>query len=121
MILGSSFGYFIDEAENRKMLLEAFRLLQPGGLLLMDLPPETVQHALSQLGAMQPLQARTGAVHGAMWCDFSGNIHLAREDIGRHNALDKLLGAHRRAGLDRQGFVLITSRASFEMVSGRTI
>ena len=51
MILGSSFGYFIDEAENRKMLLEAFRLLKPGGELLLDLPDRefVLQHFKPQI------------------------------------------------------------------------
>ena len=81
------------------------------------LVPEVVQNALHQLDASQPLQAETGAVHGAMWCNLEGQILLAREDVGRHNALDKLLGALRKSDLETHGFVLITSRASYEMVN----
>jgi FdhD protein len=56
-------------------------------------------------------------VHGAAWCNFDGDILHAREDVGRHNALDKLVGALLRTGIaPAEGFFLITSRASFEMV-----
>ncbi|NRA69399.1 MAG: formate dehydrogenase accessory sulfurtransferase FdhD [Gammaproteobacteria bacterium] len=83
--------------------------------------PEThsaIQHAIASLQSHQPLQQLTGAVHGAAWCDNTGNILLLREDIGRHNALDKLIGALTRGSYDlNQGFVLISSRASYEMIS----
>ena len=73
--------------------------------------------ALATLDGVQPLNAATRAAHGAAWCTSTGTIAAVREDVGRHNALDKLIGARLRAGTDpRGGFVLITSRASFEMV-----
>lgn len=76
-----------------------------------------IGRALAALDARQPLNAETRAVHGAAWCDRDGTILQVREDVGRHNALDKLVGALVRAGLDpAAGFVVITSRASFEMV-----
>ena len=69
------------------------------------------------LSAHQPLQHATGAAHGAVWCAPDGAILLAREDIGRHNALDKLIGALAAARVDTAaGFALVTSRASVEMV-----
>lgn len=65
----------------------------------------------------QRLQQLTGSTHAAAWCSLDGGVQLLREDVGRHNALDKLIGAMIRAEVDvRQGFVAITSRASFEMV-----
>lgn len=76
-----------------------------------------IQHALSQLHEHQKLQSLTGAAHGAAWCDSAGNITLLREDVGRHNALDKLIGALTRHKMDTEhGFVVISSRASYEMV-----
>mgnify|MGYP001205401071 CR=1 FL=1 len=86
---------------------------------------ESIERALGQLVGQQPLQALTGAVHGAALCDADGNIRLLREDVGRHNALDKLIGAMTSARLRdagdlpvaEQSFVLISSRASYEMVN----
>ncbi len=76
-----------------------------------------MQRALSDITAHQPLQSITGATHGAAWCDLSGEIVALREDVGRHNALDKLIGHLAREGFDSQaGFVLVSSRASYEMV-----
>lgn len=73
--------------------------------------------AMQQLKQRQTLMQATGAVHAAGWVDQSGALLLVREDVGRHNALDKLIGAMSHAGIDfRQGAALITSRASFEMV-----
>jgi FdhD protein len=80
-------------------------------------PIDALARAIGALGAAQPTQQLTGASHAAAWCNAGGEVVLAREDIGRHNALDKLIGALVRARLDRgSGFVCITSRASFEMV-----
>jgi len=77
-----------------------------------------LENALSQLQSQQPMNAATGAVHAAAWADGEGNIVLVREDVGRHNALDKLIGAMRRARIDPQsGLAVVTSRASYEMVT----
>lgn len=76
-----------------------------------------LQSAVLSLNAHQPLQVVTGAVHGAAWCDSDGVIQVLREDVGRHNALDKLIGFLVRTGFDPgAGFVLVSSRASYEMV-----
>ena len=79
--------------------------------------PQSVQLALRALRQHQVLQLRSGATHAAALCDADGEILSVREDVGRHNALDKLIGAMRTAHMaptDR--FICITSRASFEMV-----
>ncbi|GAA0912208.1 formate dehydrogenase accessory sulfurtransferase FdhD [Rothia nasimurium] len=82
------------------------------------LHPTTIQQALQSIGPHQHLNTVTGAVHAAAWFDTGGNITLIREDVGRHNALDKLIGAMLVANVDPQaGFALITSRASYEMVT----
>jgi FdhD protein len=76
-----------------------------------------LQKAVTALNVHQPLQAVTGATHGAAWCNLEGEIVQLREDVGRHNALDKLVGSLFSAGFDPSGgFVLVSSRASYEMV-----
>lgn len=76
-----------------------------------------LQSAIQCLNDHQPLQVATGAVHGAAWCSLSGEIQVLREDVGRHNALDKLIGHLTLTGFDPgTGFVLVSSRASYEMV-----
>jgi FdhD protein len=80
-----------------------------------------ITRALAEIGAAQPLFRLTRATHAAAWCAPDGRIVTVREDVGRHNALDKLIGARLRAGCDRDGFVLVTSRASFEMVEKTAI
>ncbi|MCP1314447.1 formate dehydrogenase accessory sulfurtransferase FdhD [Halomonas sp. 707D7] len=76
-----------------------------------------IARALEAFAAHQPLKGATGAVHGAAWCSLEGEIIYVREDVGRHNALDKLIGAlaYDETPLER-GFVLVSSRASYEMV-----
>jgi FdhD protein len=76
-----------------------------------------VAGAMSQLPSLQTLNAATGATHAAAWANFDGQLQVVREDVGRHNALDKLIGALAAGGTDTaQGFAVITSRASYEMV-----
>ncbi|GBQ71609.1 formate dehydrogenase accessory protein FdhD [Ameyamaea chiangmaiensis NBRC 103196] len=75
-----------------------------------------IGRALEALETRQPLNADVHMVHAAAWADLHGTVTLAREDIGRHNALDKLIGARMAAGAETDGFAIITSRCSFEMV-----
>ncbi len=83
----------------------------------LSVTPSALQAAVRSLQAHQPLQMLTGAVHGAAWCSTGGEILAAREDVGRHNALDKLIGHLAKTGFDPDaGFALVSSRASYEMV-----
>jgi FdhD protein len=82
----------------------------------------TIRRALDALVTHQALNAEAGAVHAAGWAGLDGTIQAVREDVGRHNALDKLIGALLKAGVDpATGFVVVTSRASFEMVQKTTV
>ncbi|WP_010185852.1 formate dehydrogenase accessory sulfurtransferase FdhD [Sphingomonas sp. PAMC 26605] len=73
--------------------------------------------ALNALRALQPLNRATGAVHAAALCSAEGEVLLVREDVGRHNAFDKLIGAMARAGRGWDGgFALLSSRCSYELV-----
>jgi len=84
--------------------------------------PEAIRAGLAELEARQPLNQATRAVHAAAWCGPDGAIVLVREDVGRHNALDKAIGALARAGVaPDSGFFVITSRCSFEMVAKAAI
>ncbi len=83
----------------------------------IEVSREALFTALAALRDQQPLNAATGAAHGAAFCASDGSIVMAREDVGRHNALDKLIGALARAGLDpATGFFLLTARCSYELV-----
>lgn len=95
-----------------QVLRSPARLLPPSRVTLAAL-----QQAMRELARGQPLQHATGATHAAAWCDAAGALHIVREDVGRHNALDKMVGALARAALDAgSGLVAVTSRASVEMV-----
>jgi FdhD protein len=97
-------------------LAQAMRMPRPVGEG-SHVVPRALQKALEHLTGAQPLNILTGAVHAAAWCDPEGNIVCLREDVGRHNAMDKLIGAKARAGESfAEGFLLLTSRASYELV-----
>jgi FdhD protein len=76
-----------------------------------------IARALASLRDHQPLGRATGAVHAAAFCGPDGAILCAREDVGRHNALDKLIGALATKGRDpAAGFILLSARCSYELV-----
>ena len=88
--------------------------LEAGGA---DFDVRSIARALWECQQLQVLNRETRAVHGAAFCRHDGTVVAMREDVGRHNALDKLIGSLLRNGVKgSDGFVLITSRASFEMI-----
>jgi FdhD protein len=76
-----------------------------------------IARALAALSDHQPLGRATGAVHAAAFCDPDGSVRFAKEDVGRHNALDKLIGTLAIEGIDpAAGFILLSARCSYEIV-----
>jgi len=83
----------------------------------VPLAPEAVARAYDALPSHQPMSRVNRTVHAAAWCSVDGDILLSREDVGRHNALDKLIGALARERIDTLGgFALVTSRCSLELL-----
>ncbi|WP_427999562.1 formate dehydrogenase accessory sulfurtransferase FdhD [Acidovorax sp.] len=81
----------------------------------VDLP--TVLRAFADLKALQPHNAQSGSLHAAGWATLDGRLAQVCEDVGRHNALDKLIGWLSRSGrLAEPGFVVLSSRGSHELV-----
>ncbi|RWM25335.1 formate dehydrogenase accessory sulfurtransferase FdhD [Mesorhizobium sp.] len=96
---------------------EAMRSVDAVGASTLTLDAEDVTRSVKLLSKLQPLHTETGAVHAAGFYVPGRGIVMAREDVGRHNALDKLAGALAKAGIDgASGAVVVTSRVSVEMV-----
>lgn len=97
--------------------LEAAMRPLPQVTARLEVEDAAVFRALDALYARQPLNRATGAAHAAAFCSVSGDIIELREDVGRHNALDKLLGAlARQQQSPETGFLLLTARCSYELV-----
>lgn len=102
-------------------LEQVLRPLQPVKAQI-ELAPTAIFRAAAGLREWQDLGRRTGAAHAAALCRVDGMIVLVREDVGRHNAFDKLTGAAARLGLAMSDhFVLLTARCSFELVQKAVI
>ncbi|MES2580698.1 MAG: formate dehydrogenase accessory sulfurtransferase FdhD [Pseudomonadota bacterium] len=85
-------------------------------LATSKVPVKSIELAFKTMQIHQPLQQATGATHACAWVSAQGEIQLVREDVGRHNAMDKLIGALAKSPVQSDGFVLTSSRASVEMV-----
>ena len=96
---------------------EAIRSVDDVRQSSLTLSANDIVQSVKLLSWQQPLHTQTGAVHAAGFYVPGKGIVAAREDVGRHNALDKLAGALARAGIDGAGgAVVVTSRVSVEMV-----
>ncbi|GLQ80141.1 sulfurtransferase FdhD [Mesorhizobium huakuii] len=96
---------------------EAMRSVDAVGASKLTLDADDIVRSVKLLSKVQPLHQETGAVHAAGFYIPGKGIVMAREDVGRHNALDKLAGALAKAGIDgASGAVVVTSRVSVEMV-----
>ena len=106
-------GCGICGAEGVAAVLKTVHRVPEGQAIAAD----AIATAIAALASRQPLNQAAGAVHAAGWATAAGTLQAVREDVGRHNALDKLVGAVLKEGIDpASGFVVISSRASFEMV-----
>ncbi len=97
-------------------IADAVRLVPPVASDFV-IRPAALYRAAALLQARQPLNGATHAVHASAWATATGELRVVREDVGRHNAVDKVIGALVRAKVDASaGFLLVTSRASYELV-----
>ncbi|PCD79027.1 sulfurtransferase FdhD [Acetobacter orleanensis] len=100
-------------SEDLKSLHQAL----PAVPVMPPVPLSAIRHAVKTLADHQTLNAQVHMVHGAAWYGSEGALRMIREDVGRHNALDKLIGAGLRQNICfAEGFCIITSRCSYEMV-----
>lgn len=100
--------------ENADTLFTTLPKVAPAPIALLG---KACSKAMKALRTLQPLNQKTHSVHAAAWISHDGHIIYVREDVGRHNALDKLLGALILADTDMtSGFVLMSSRCSYEIV-----
>lgn len=82
----------------------------------ISIPLQSILKARKNLHQFTPLNQASFSVHAAAFADVDGNIIMVREDVGRHNALDKLFGALSQKNIDiKTGFILFTSRFAYEM------
>jgi FdhD protein len=107
-------------------LEQVFKLPAQAKAAVPSLSLSVIDAAMAQLKSQQPLQQLTGATHACAIANDQGQVLQVREDVGRHNALDKLIGSLLRQSTDfsdiwRQHWVLTTSRASYEMVQKVTM
>ncbi|MDB6145548.1 MAG: fdhD [Pseudomonas sp.] len=99
--------------EALEQALPQLKILEPAPLP----PAEHLEGLRAKIEDAQQLARNSGALHAALYFDGEGAVQLCREDIGRHNALDKLIGAMKSTGIDtRQGFIVVTSRCSLELI-----
>ncbi len=100
----------------KEMVKELYQILSP----LPDSPGITIQQAVALMDALsehQPLRRETHATHGAALCGLNGVILASAEDVGRHNALDKVVGKlFLNHQLDKASILLLSSRISYELV-----
>lgn len=112
MVVGRT-GCGVCGTEDAEQIIRPLPALPPGPACSLT----AIRRALANLAEKQSLNKQVRMVHGAAWCAEDGEILLVREDVGRHNALDKLIGAQLRLGKNfSEGFCLLTSRCSYEMV-----
>lgn len=103
--------------ENLQALQMQMPTVATSGMPFDRLSKASLLKAAQSLNDRQAINLQTGAVHAAGWVDMAGDIQIVREDVGRHNALDKLLGAVASRKISTShGFVLISSRLSYELV-----
>ncbi|WP_394689473.1 formate dehydrogenase accessory sulfurtransferase FdhD [Hoeflea sp.] len=101
---------------------EALRQLPDRDAVDIRFSHDDIRDAVRSLSMHQDLRAQTGAVHAAGFYRLGSGVACVREDIGRHNALDKLIGALAREGSNpADGAFVITSRVSVDMVQKAVI